>query len=583
MKEKRAIYLYNAISSFISYENFLEEAGANTKYLKNVDFDILTSVYASLTFVKDIDKYIEKKDNDDGKILLSSKVVQDIACLLSEKTTNGYRVGGLGYKSADDLLIKIRNKLAHGDFFVEDGQIVFDENNLTAKISIDNLVDASKALKFHAETSSLYMPYKRTYIDIDGNNYISTKDFLSFATYAENIKILTVSSEVKSGHKRTEKDVAFYENLLCDLEPFFGRHGINEQSVAYVNEYISKHAVNSNVNLNLSIKTLKNASYYEAVKTYYENEKDFIDSLPANVQIRYLSDVILKKSKPNKNYNISVGLLLNLEYIQNLKSNKDLSFKDFVKSEPVAAFNIDTMLAANLIAGFYAIYQLGLEDGFTNHTVYDVDNLLNGQNLDFSLLNTVCASSKINNPEFKNQHDVLMKQNCLIAKQEERLNRSKNNLKKYQEINENGKLDENVLKKLEDFINAAQKELDEAKNYKFLMLRYFLGMNREHFAENFGNITSIRNSITHSNEELIDNGEPLAKKKLCFKDIYDGKCCYSKTVTVGEFKELFNYKNMIVLMEYLKYNITDKSKINENILEEIYNEQLKRTKTLYGN
>ena len=112
------------------------------------------------------------------------------------------------------------------------------------------------------------------------------------------------------------------------------------------------------------------------------------------------------------------------------------------------------------------------------------------------------------------------------------------------------------------------------------MLKYFWGINREHFAENFGTITCIRNSIVHSNEELVDNGELLDEKKLCFKDVNEDKCCYSKTVTVGEFKSLFNYNNMIVLMEYLKYNITDKSKINENILEDIYNEQLKRTKSL---
>lgn len=577
MEEKRAVFLYNTISSFISYVNFLEEDGTNTKYLKDIDFDILISIYTSLNFVKDIDKYIERRENADDRILLCPKAIENIACLLSKKTENGYQIGDLGYKSADALLSKIRNKLAHCDFIVEDGYIIFSENNVFGRIPINNLVNAYKNLKCYLETTSLYMPCKKTYV---GKNYLSTNDFSSFDTYAKNIKIVTLSSVVKSGCERTEKDVVFYESLCNDLETYFNRHGVNEHSVAYLNQCIAMHMPGSNVIINLSLKSLRDVSYYEAVKTYYENEKDYIDSLPINLQNKYLGDIIMKKSKTNKNFNTSTGLTLNLVYISNLKKNNSLTFSDFCNMCPIASINTETMLLANLIAGFYVIYQLGLEDGFTNHTVYNVSNLLNGKNLDFSLLNTACASSDISSFEFKNQNDVIVKQNCLIAKLEEKLVKAKNNLSRYKEAKKDDILDEKVLGKLENFINVAQKELDEAINHKFVMLKYFWEMDREQFAENFGNITSIRNSISHSNEELIDNGEPLEKKKLCFKDIYGGKICYSKTVTVGEFKSLFNYNNMIVLMEYLKYNITDKSKINENILEDIYNEQLKRTKNL---
>lgn len=106
MEEKRAVFLYNTISSFISYVNFLEEDGTNTKYLKDIDFDILISIYTSLNFVKDIDKYIERRENADDRILLCPKAIENIACLLSKKTENGYQIGDLGYKSADALLSK---------------------------------------------------------------------------------------------------------------------------------------------------------------------------------------------------------------------------------------------------------------------------------------------------------------------------------------------------------------------------------------------------------------------------------------------------------------------------------------------
>lgn len=138
------------------------------------------------------------------------------------------------------------------------------------------------------------------------------------------------------------------------------------------------------VDLNLS--SLRDVSYYEAVKNHYENEKDLIDSVPIEIQVKYLSDIIMKKSKTNKNFNTVVGLTLNLEYICNLKNGDVLTFSDFCNKKKIASLNSDIMLIVNLLAGFYAIYQMGLEDGFTNHTVYDINNLLNGKNLNFSLL-----------------------------------------------------------------------------------------------------------------------------------------------------------------------------------------------------
>ncbi len=578
MEEKRAIFLYNTISSFISYVNFLEEDGTNTKYLKDIDFDILMGVYTSLIFAKDIDKHIEKKENDNGRILLCPNAVEDFACLLSEKTNTGYKIGDLYYKSADTLLIKIRNKLAHCDFVVEDGKIVFSENNVFGKIAINDLVYAYYKLKNYLETVSLYMPYKRVYTDFSNSG--STNAFTSFDAYAKNIRIATLSSVVKSGCERTLKDAIFYDRLCSNLLHYFKKQGINKQSVANMKKYIINLTTGSNVTVDLNLSSLRDVSYYEAVKKHYENEKDLIDSVPIEIQIKYLSDIIMKKSKTNKNFNTVVGLQLNFEYIYNLKNGDVLTFSDFCNKKKIASLNSDIMLIVNLLAGFYAIYQMGLEDGFTNHTVYDINNLLNGKNLNFSLLDATSALSDTCSFEFKNQSDVLIHQNCLIAKLEERLIACQNNLDKYIEAKKNGEIDNDVLKKLENFINITQKNLDEAINYKFIMLKYFWGINREHFAENFGTITCIRNSIVHSNEELVDNGELLDEKKLCFKVVNEDKCCYSKTVTVGEFKSLFNYNNMIVLMEYLKYNITDKSKINENILEDIYNEQLKRTKSL---
>ena len=113
------------------------------------------------------------------------------------------------------------------------------------------------------------------------------------------------------------------------------------------------------------------------------------------------------------------------------------------------------------------------------------------------------------------------------------------------------------------------------------MLDCLLHMDINKFAVNHSLITKVRNSIAHANEKVIDDGKEFTERKITIKDIFEGECVFEKCLTFHEFSQLFSYENVVEISEYYKRSINDKSQIDEKFLEDVWQEQLKRTKTPY--
>ena len=152
--------MYITMCSFLEYGNFLENINDDRMDYKYVDFDKLYAIFIGLFFTTVIDEYIEITEKDgikSAKILLNPNFVEKLALIISEKKDDRYYLpGGLSYGSRDALIDKVRNKLAHGDYIVKDGNICFTEKNIEAKISINKLIKFIDSFTMSYKKNKLY-------------------------------------------------------------------------------------------------------------------------------------------------------------------------------------------------------------------------------------------------------------------------------------------------------------------------------------------------------------------------------------------------------------------------------------------
>lgn len=583
MDEERAIYLYNAISSFIRYCNFVEGYGERKELLKKVDFDFLIANYACFLYVETVDKYIVEVSKNEKKILLNSNFLTTLANIVGEKKDDGYHVGNLVYKDANTLLIKLRNKFAHCNHTVVNGKITFEEKNGLASIDISKMQALAGIAALKIDDYKLCEDMEKFIIVNETADYCYPSSFPNFKMYAKNIKILTIKSLLKPGFIRTDADIVALDKAKERVSNYIKEKAFTKENISKLeNELNKNNMVSSRIKLDYS--SLEETPYYKEVEEYCLNKGALFATLPKKHQIQVLSDIIWKKSQSDEtNYNIRIGLLFNLYYLKYLKEYPNLSMDEFFKIPALkkAYFNSENIIFANIMIGFYYIFQFGLENGFTDQTKYDIKSLLTGKNFDFSKLDTKCLEPSGFTAEFRDPTPLFASQKEELDAALENLATRKANLIRYKDCHKNGDLQEPTVTRLESLIDEAEKKYQEKYNERYSMLDCLLHMDINKFAVNHSLITKVRNSIAHANEKVIDDGKEFTERKITIKDIFEGECVFEKCLTFHEFSQLFSYENVVEISEYYKRIINDKSQIDEKFLEDVWQEQLKRTKTPY--
>lgn len=149
---KKTDCLFNYVNGCLSYYDFLSKAYSG---VEDDSLDLITNLdntkYASLGIAallinaikEDLIDYTGEKKN---KIFYSKtfesgieKVVDDIA----EKKNNQYYIGGVYFNSKEEVIEKLRNKLAHGDFLIdiENNKVIFEISKIEFGIGINKLLN----------------------------------------------------------------------------------------------------------------------------------------------------------------------------------------------------------------------------------------------------------------------------------------------------------------------------------------------------------------------------------------------------------------------------------------------------------
>lgn len=597
--------MYITMCSFLEYGHFLEYINDNDMDYKYVDFDKLYAIFIGLFFTTIIDEYIEITEKDDiksAKILLNPNFVEKLALIISEKKDGRYCLpGGLSYGSRDALIDKVRNKLAHGDYIVKDGNICFTEKNIEAKISINKL------LKF---INTFAMSYKKNKLYGVGNRIIINKCdtdtcCINEETLDKYLSEITVCSvKDKPREKRNQKYVELYDKVDKYILELI-KNNPKIDSIEILKKVKKNYDLDSvGMELKINFEKLINKEYFANVIDYYHKKLEVLDidkEIYINMSIDKVVSRYENKNVINQHYLDGIGLNLNLISLKKTFPKIDINdililmYKDpnyrYLANEILKSLynDLEDALVSIYIGAFNALYQYGLENGYRLLGDYTIVKLANGNYLDFSKLeidNLYCSDSKI---EYKFDSYETNLKNYNSDSNERKYSDAK---KIAMEIKQ--KYLENVPKEKQDAEKIAMfdKKIEEAsKNLNDYWMQsvnseYFLNnLNKNLFIKNVDTITHIRNAIAHGRVyiDIYDNREAL-DKDITFVDIgNDGNVVYKKTIPIKEFVQIFKMKNFYILEDFMLYNIKDNSdlridysdKLNERIdAQKVYKKSL---------
>ena len=230
----------------------------------------------------------------------------------------------------------------------------------------------------------------------------------------------------------------------------------------------------------------------------------------------------------------------------------------------------DTAIISSYLVGFNSIYEYGLENGLTQIGAYNLLSIFEGKSLDFSKLEI----DELDDPSMLIEHRFDKYKTDAALYEAKKLNyidriieSKRNKLEQYTKYCKN---------KEQSKIDVFERELKEAEELKsnlqnsFERIREFSSdFDLDRYTRNFNIITHIRNAISHGNVFVDSYATDISETDIIFKDYLDGKVVYEKKIKVKDFVKLFRADNISAIYTFITNNISDKSAINENYIEEI--------------
>lgn len=524
-------------------------------------------VFYSLFGIVVLDIIFNKEDmviNTEGIVYeskMSDSQLEDILSYIEieniDKSNNGASIYAI-----------IRNKLAHGDYYLDNMNIIFNVNDKKCSVEIKKFINYYLKL-----TVNLRYRYKdkkfikEQLVNKSGgkfNKLLETKeeilDYLKFLTYKEFIFKRKDNKELSTHEKEL-----FAEVIKRVYDESENKEKNNDK---LIKELINPLIYNIDIK-NHKLKKLNDEQLKEAEKIinrlnkYYKFDDNYIE----NILYEGAENIYKVATKDYNTYAIKYGLA-NLKFLLNDMLYKnildvDKYIKDKMKEDIYFALSFpkNEVVISIILCLIYYNYCYPLEKLYKDNKIFNI-NINN--DFDFSNLNLEELNVEVNNIYSDGRDKVLkesdIKCNSLLKKyiktneELEKLIIQKNNLiKKYKETKENKLLD--IINNLTIKINNLDRQ------YEYYLHMYF--NERENNIElndcfketnlnyyNYSIINGIRNSISHGNVKC--NGiasENLENIELEFVDLYE---------FVVQFKLNIKVFNLFALIEEENLNTTNK-------------------------
>lgn len=501
---------------------------------ENVQRCILDKKYIMASMVSTIsdimlslkEEIVENVGNLNYESMVFSSSLNKTISIIANKEDKGYSINGHIIGSASYVFATIRNKLAHGEFYLdlEHSRIIFNIDNKDVIVNINDLA------YFIINVFNIYITSLKS--------EVYEKKVLSIGNFQDNRKkAFSSSKEIES----------FINNLKCLNFSLSRKDGkiISLDEKARIEEVIDEYVGSTDIRV---------------INKFYNNNKDKYDieynCIKVDIpDVEKLSKSIFDMTHEGTNFNDQAKFVIEkvgeiylgndkyentMHFLRNLITLESIYKTGTIKTTKIRDYgqqnypNLNMILsyeelACSLISCFSSMFSYSLDDIFENKNQY-TDKEING--LDYSKLDM----SKINVSKYTiddgRYNDIVIRKNARLKdlnKINTSLERTKSQLSNISGTNVklinllNNRI--NGLNSLISNLNLEIKSYDEGINYFNSNALYF---------KNMSIINGIRNSISHGNF-FVSRGDNFSTAKIIFEDIFEGKTTFKCEVGVLDF------------------------------------------------
>ena len=471
------------------------------------------------------------------------------------------------YTNGATLFATIRNKLAHGDYYLDNEYIIFNINNNKVKVFLEDFVGFYIDLTDTVQCRFKGKKYKKIRLlgtAMNQFDYLILND-LDLEKLLKHYTLKEYTLKRKDGKQLTTQEKVIFESYLNYI--YNNKSLSSKQMDYYLHETFKRNYI-------VDIKNHKMKSF----KDKYPIIKNIMDSINEsyNYDKKYLTNIIftfgenlyrLLSLEFDDNpliYGMSyIKFMLNDMLKQDINNFDDyIDLKNMGDEHFMLSVPYNEIIAVIELSMIYFCYCYPLESIFKDSKIYthtDTD-------LDFSKLNLSEITPSVNKLYDTGKNNLMNELNnrvnglyrdfeTKLEKYNEVKNQRDNLLKKYKESSKDKKQKINeIIKKLDNTLALLDKE------YEYYLLSYINEEEKkkellskiedEEYFKKYSIINGIRNAISHGGVYLVnDVNTNFEDIELEFIDEYEGKI---------EFKLRINLYNLLSLTELENMNITNK-------------------------
>lgn len=554
--------------------NYLKELEANSKYIDYVnsfgeknnlsidDLNYLKVGYASFLLFLWKDDFIKKDNNKNLSTTLIEENLEKATSIISTKSNNKWKIDNIEFSSYLEVLDKVRNKLAHGDYEIIDGYTYLEIDGQKGKIEIDKLVGLVSTIACSWDD---IRKYGERITGIIKDTKVSKKKQIrsekDLDEVLNNIYYIKIVDKPRVLRVRNND----YVRMMYFVKDAVKKRIINNMNVEKIVDNPNNKLLLENAGIDVTITeiTARKLESTKKVRTMFLSKLDLIKNMSPEIQHIYLDYWFHEaETKKMRKGSISFGLTANTVFFKELEKDNTKDVQNIVENSEygilLATLNEKTILSAYLTS-FYFIYIYSLDNILNIKDKEDIRDIVTNKTFDFSKLNLDSIGNYTNNeekeyPEFTEQINKILKDIEIlenkVIKLESNIKGIEKDKSKQEKYNELKKVQDEVLGKIELLKGQYNKA------------NLFMQNNYEKYKKNRSIIEHIRNSIAHGRIELnIFNGDcTVDDATIIFKDIHQGINTFELQILAKDFNKLNSYENINKIISFIEHREEDKEK-----------------------
>lgn len=504
---------------------------------------------------------VENTGSLNYKNIIFNTELENAVLMIANKVNDKYEVDGVMFNSAPELVVFIRNSLAHGSYLIDYDmrRVILYSGGKQVEVNVNKLsmfVVSGLQGYLHGEISNSWNRkiVLNRYTSINREKPLESEKIL--CNTIENFTVINLNIKKKDG----EDIPLYYRDIFeVELKKYRLRHDINvlkELKEKYKNDYdieFSEEEIDKK-----TAKYLSSVIYPKTKDLDYQaqnsialikagkivNNDKMIGQITSLQLLQYISKyktTDLEKIKRN----------LELEKMKRMLESKEINLKEL---EEMIFIDSDIMVNS-LLGMFNALFIYPFDDIYDDKEIMKnlVNTSLDYSKLDLSLIKL--NNINLNNGEILSLREELNGINRRIQEINNTISIDKASLEK---VKGNARAEANINAK----ITREQGDLNLFQGKLALVsckVNYY--DNNSQVGGYFYNkaiIEGIRNSIAHGNYQVIE-APSILDSKIIFRDIYLGKETFSCEVGAEDFKNLL-IVNMKIILQFLSSRKGEKAK-----------------------